>query len=98
MVARVADLGRAEGLDLNFGTALTVNTADAHRALHFSAERNVVTAAEERLMRAHFSEGADLSDPGTLASLLGEVDLDPDEVRAVLKGTEYAYAVQAYSG
>jgi len=95
MVARVADLGRAEGLDLNFGTALTVNTADAHRALHFSAERNVVTAAEERLMRAHFSEGADLSDPGTLASLLGEVDLDPDEVRAVLKGTEYAGAVQA---
>jgi predicted DsbA family dithiol-disulfide isomerase len=95
MVARVADLGRAEGLDLNFGTALTVNTADAHRVLHYSAERNVATAAEERLMRAHFSEGADLSDPGTLASLLGEVDLDPDEVRAVLKGTEYADAVQA---
>jgi predicted DsbA family dithiol-disulfide isomerase len=64
-----------------FGTALTVNTADAHRVLHYSAERNVATAAEERLMRAHFSEGADLSDPGTLASLLGEVDLDPDEPR-----------------
>jgi predicted DsbA family dithiol-disulfide isomerase len=72
-----------------------VNIADAHRVLHYSAERNVATAAEERLMRAHFSEGADLSDPGTLASLLGEVDLDPDEVRAVLKGTEYADAVQA---
>jgi predicted DsbA family dithiol-disulfide isomerase len=71
------------------------HTADAHRVLHYSAERNVATAAEERLMRAHFSEGADLSDPGTLASLLGEVDLDPDEVRAVLKGTEYADAVQA---
>ena len=97
MVARVADLGRAEGLDLNFGTALTVNTADAHRALHFSAERNVASAAEERLMRAHFTEGADLSDPGTLASILGEaeVGLDPDQVREVLKGTEYADAVQA---
>jgi predicted DsbA family dithiol-disulfide isomerase len=67
MVARVADLGRAEGLDLNFGTALTVNTADAHRVLHFSAERNVASAAGERLTRAHFTEGADLFDPGTLA-------------------------------
>ncbi len=97
MVARVADLGRAEGLDLNLGTALTVNTADAHRVLHFSAERNVASAAEERLMRAHFSEGADLSDPGTLASILGEAEigLDPDQVRAVLKGTEYADAVRA---
>jgi predicted DsbA family dithiol-disulfide isomerase len=95
MVARVADLGRAEGLDLNFGTALTVNTADAHRVLHFSAERNVASAAEERLMRAHFTEGADLSDPGTLARLLGEVGLDPDQVRAVLEGTRYADTVRA---
>jgi predicted DsbA family dithiol-disulfide isomerase len=95
MVARVADLGRAEGLDLNFGTALTVNTADAHRVLHFSAERNVASAAEERLMRAHFTEGADLSDPATLARLLGEVGLDPDQVRAVLEGTQYADAVRA---
>jgi predicted DsbA family dithiol-disulfide isomerase len=46
-------------------------------------------------MHAHFSEGADLSDPGTLARLLGEVGLDPDQVRKVLDGTEYADAVQA---
>jgi predicted DsbA family dithiol-disulfide isomerase len=85
----------SEGLDLNFGTALTVNTADAHRVLHYSAERNVASAASERLMHAHFAEGADLSDPGTLASLLGEIGLDPDQVRTVLEGTEYAGAVKA---
>ncbi|HJY01494.1 MAG TPA: hypothetical protein VJ351_11850 [Streptosporangiaceae bacterium] len=48
-------------------TRSTVNTAAAHRVLHFSAERNVASAAGERLMRAHFTEGADLSDPGTRA-------------------------------
>jgi predicted DsbA family dithiol-disulfide isomerase len=95
MTARVADLARAEGLELNFGRALTVNTFDAHRALHLATERNVASAAEERLMRAHFAEGADLSDPETLASLLGEAGLDPDAVRMVLKGTEYADAVRA---
>jgi predicted DsbA family dithiol-disulfide isomerase len=95
MTARVTDLARAEGLDLNFGTALTVNTFDAHRTPHLATERNVAHAAEERLMRAHFTEGADLSDPETLARLLGEIGLDPDEVRRVLKGTEYADAVRA---
>jgi predicted DsbA family dithiol-disulfide isomerase len=37
-----------------------------------ATERSVASAAEERLMRAHFSQGADLSDPEVLASLLGE--------------------------
>ena len=46
-------------------------------------------------MHAHFAEGADLSDPDTLASITAEAGLDPDEVRAVLKGTEYADAVRA---
>jgi hypothetical protein len=43
-----------------------VNTADACPGPSFSAERTVASAAEERLMRAHVAEGADLSDPGTL--------------------------------
>jgi predicted DsbA family dithiol-disulfide isomerase len=95
MTARVADLARAEGLELNFDRALTVNTFDAHRGIHLATERNVASAAEERLMRAHFTEGADLSAPETLASLLGEVGVDPDDVRGVLAGTEYADAVRA---
>jgi len=40
MVSRVADLGRSDGLDLNFGTALTVNTMDAHRVLHLAADHD----------------------------------------------------------
>jgi predicted DsbA family dithiol-disulfide isomerase len=95
MVARVTELARAERLDFDFGSSLTVNTLDAHRALHLAADLGVAGAAEERLLRAHFTEGADLSDPETLAGLLGEVGLPPDRVRAVLAGTEYAEAVRA---
>jgi predicted DsbA family dithiol-disulfide isomerase len=95
MTARVAELGRAEGLDLDFGTALTVNTMDAHRVLHLAADHGLAGPAKERLLHAHFTEGADLSDPDTLAALLGEVGLDPDQVRAVAKGNEYADAVRA---
>ena len=95
MVTRVTELARAEGLDLNYDTALSVNTLDAHRALHLAAGHGLAGAAEERLLHAHFTEGADLSDPDTLARLLGEVGLDPGRVRAVVTGTEYADAVRA---
>ena len=95
MVDRVAGLARGEGLDFHFETALTVNTLDAHRVLHLAADLGLADAAEERLMRAHFTEGADLSDPETLAGLLGETGADQDRVRAVLADGEYADAVRA---
>jgi predicted DsbA family dithiol-disulfide isomerase len=95
MTARVADLAKAEGLDFDFGAALTVNTLDAHRLLHLAADLGVGDAAKERLLRAHFTEGADLSDHETLTKLLGEVGADASRVTEVLAGTEYADAVRA---
>jgi predicted DsbA family dithiol-disulfide isomerase len=94
MTGRVADLARAEGLDLDFDAALTVNTLDAHRLLHLANDLGFGDAAKERLLRAHFIEGADLSDRDTLVALLGEVGVEPDRARAVLDGREYVYAVR----
>jgi predicted DsbA family dithiol-disulfide isomerase len=95
MTSRVAELGRGEGLDLNFATALTVNTLDAHRVLHLATDLGQGGAVKERLLRAHFTEGADLSDPDTLARLAGQAGVDPDRARAVLASDEYADAVHA---
>jgi predicted DsbA family dithiol-disulfide isomerase len=95
MVDRMAGLGAAEGLAFDYESSLAVNTLDAHRALHLAADLGVGGAAEERLFRAHFADGADLSDPDTLAELLGEVGVPAERVRAVLAGTEYLDAVRA---
>jgi predicted DsbA family dithiol-disulfide isomerase len=95
MTTRVAELAKAEGLDFDFGAALTVNTLDAHRLLHLAADLGVGDAAKERLLRAHFTEGADLSDQDTLARLLTEAGADEPRVRAVLASDEYADAVRA---
>ncbi len=100
MTTRVAELGQAEGLTLDFASSLTVNTLEAHRVLHLAADLGFGDAAKERLLRAHFSEGADLSDHETLTRLL--VEAGPGEqastiearARAVLAGTEYADEVQ----
>jgi predicted DsbA family dithiol-disulfide isomerase len=99
MTARVAELGQAEGLDLDFSSSLAVNTGEAHRVLHLAADLGFGDAAKERLLRAHFTEGANLSDHETLARLLVEAG-PPDEagtvearVREVLAGREYENAV-----
>jgi predicted DsbA family dithiol-disulfide isomerase len=95
MTGQVAELARAEGLDFDFDAALIVNTLEAHRLLHLAADLGVGDAAKERLLRAHFTEGADLSDPETLVRLAGEAGVDTGRAREVLAGTEYAEAVQA---
>jgi predicted DsbA family dithiol-disulfide isomerase len=95
MVSRVADLAAAEGLAFDYDASLAVNTLDAHRALHLAADLGLADAAQERLFRAHFAEGADLSDPDTLATLLGQVGVPADRVHAVLAGTQYADEVRA---
>ena len=98
MTARVAELAKAEGLD--FGSAsLAVNTLEAHRVLHLAADLGFGAAAKERLLRAHFTEGANLSDHETLARLVaeagpaGQAGTIEARAREVLAGREYANAV-----
>jgi predicted DsbA family dithiol-disulfide isomerase len=99
MTARVAELGRAEGLDLDFSSSLAVNTLEAHRVLHLAADLGFGDAAKERLLRAHFTEGANLSDAETLTRLLVEAGPPEDaskiaaRAREVLAGREYENAV-----
>jgi predicted DsbA family dithiol-disulfide isomerase len=95
MTSRVAEIASGEGLDFDFSRSLSVNTFDAHRLLHLAAELGVADAAEERLLHAHFMEGADLSDPDTLVALMKEAGADTDRVRAVLDGTDYADDVRS---
>jgi predicted DsbA family dithiol-disulfide isomerase len=99
MTARVAELGKAEGLNLDFSSSLAVNTLEAHRVLHLAADLGFGDAAKERLLRAHFTEGADLSDHETLTRLVveagppGQASTIEARVREVLAGREYENAV-----
>jgi predicted DsbA family dithiol-disulfide isomerase len=95
MAARVADIAKGEGLDFDNASALAVNTFDAHRLLHLAADLGVADAATERLLRAHFTEGANLADADTLVNLMKEAGADPDRAREVLDGDEYAAQVHA---
>jgi predicted DsbA family dithiol-disulfide isomerase len=95
MTDRVVGIARTEGLEFDYGKALSVNTFHLHRLLHLAADLGAGDAAKERLLSAYFTEGADLSDPDTLAGLLKEVGVDPDRTRQVLDSDEYTDAVRA---
>ena len=82
----------AEGLDYHFERARPTNTFLAHQLIHFAAAHGLQDAMKERLMRAHFSEGAHVGDPETLVGLAAEVGLD---VRAALREGTHAPAVRA---
>ena len=95
MTSRVVDIAKGEGLDLDYSRALAVNTFDAHRLLHLGTDLGMADAVKERLLHAHFTDGANLANPDTLVNLMKEAGADPDRARAVLDGDEYSDDVRA---
>ncbi|WP_424887391.1 DsbA family oxidoreductase [Streptomyces sp. XH2] len=75
LTAHMAAVGARDGLVLDFGRAIYVNTFEAHRLLAGAAAEGHGEAVAERLFRAYFTEGADISDPATLARLAAEAGL-----------------------
>ncbi len=93
MNARMEHTAAAEGLHYDLANGVTGNTFDAHRVLHLARDRGRQDEVIERLYRAYFTEKQSIFDAGPLAELAGEAGLDPDEVRRMLAGDEYAAAV-----
>jgi predicted DsbA family dithiol-disulfide isomerase len=94
MMDHMTRTAAAEGLEFDFERARRGNTLDAHRLLHFAAERGLQGEMKERLLRAYFTEGRAIADPAELAALAAEVGLDAGEVEGVLAGDDYVDAVR----
>jgi predicted DsbA family dithiol-disulfide isomerase len=84
----------AEGLEFRFDLACGGNTFDAHRLIHLAATYGHQAAAQERLMRAYFTEGERIADKDTLIRLLVEVGVDAEEARDVLETERFASDVR----
>jgi predicted DsbA family dithiol-disulfide isomerase len=95
MNARVTGIAAEVGLEYHMDKAQHSNTFDAHRLVHLAAHHGLQDAAEERLMRGYFTEGAAIGDAETLVGLVAEAGVDAEEARRVLAGDEYAAEVRA---
>jgi predicted DsbA family dithiol-disulfide isomerase len=85
MTGRLTALGEADGIEYRFEDAKRVNTFDAHRVIssvvHDPAAQGALV---QRLFRAYFTEGADLSDRSELVRLAVEAGLEADAVAELL--------------
>jgi predicted DsbA family dithiol-disulfide isomerase len=82
--AEMTERAAGEGLEFHFETARGGNTFDAHRLIHLAATYGHQAAAQERLMRAYFTDGEAISDPETLVRLISELGVEEAEARDVL--------------
>ncbi|MBL3686422.1 DsbA family oxidoreductase [Leucobacter zeae] len=94
MLGQMTEMAAAEGIEFDFARVRHANTQRAHRVLHLAKAEGLQAEVQERLFRAYFAEGEDMSDPESLARLGAEVGLDPDAVRAALDDETYGAAVQ----
>lgn len=95
MVSGVVERARTVGLEYNMDKAVMVNTYDGHRLIQLAKSKGLGDAMEERLFKAHFIDGADLSDHATLQRMGEEAGLRTDDVTALWSGDVFGDAVRA---
>ena len=93
MLAQMTQLAESDGIVFDFERLRHANTRRAHRVLHLAKDQGLQAEMQERLFRAYFAEGREVSDPDTLAELGEEVGLDPDEVRDAFEDEALGEAV-----
>ena len=74
--AQMTELAAAEGLEYHFETARGGNSFDAHRLIHLAAAHGLQAEAQERVMRAYFTEGVAIGDREQLVALAADLGLD----------------------
>lgn len=94
-VAGVVQRAKTVGLDYDMDIAVVGSSFDAHRLLQFAKTKGQGDAMKERLLKAYFTEGAQLADVPMLIKLASEVGLDGGEVATMLSTTAFTDEVRA---
>lgn len=88
MFTQVTEVGKGEGLTMDFDRAINANTFDAHRLIWWSGQRGEQRPMVEALHRAHFTDGLDIGDRAVLAAVASGLGHDEQEMRTLLDSTE----------
>jgi len=95
LIDRMIEAGAQNGVVLRLDKAKPANTFDAHRLLHYAAERDAQAELKEKLFRSTFTKGAPTADADVLVAVAADAGLDAGEARAVVEGDAYAADVRA---
>ncbi|MBS1751174.1 MAG: DsbA family oxidoreductase [Bacteroidetes bacterium] len=90
----VTQMATDAGLVYHFEKAVVANSFDAHRLIQFANTVGKGDETEERLFRAYFTEGKDISDHKVLIELVADIGFTPGQVKVALDEDIYAYRVK----
>ena len=83
----IAEAAEAAGIEINFeGIERTPSTLNAHRLLNWAALEGRQNAVVDRLFKAYFRDGQDISDHDVLVEIAAGAGMDGEMVRMVLQG------------
>lgn len=89
----VTERAKEAGLTYNFDKAVINNSFNAHRVIQFAKTKKLGDAMEEKLFKAYFTEGKNMGDFETLATLGSEIGLEKAEILDVLNTGKFATEV-----
>ncbi|WP_193196815.1 DsbA family oxidoreductase [Nostoc sp. MG11] len=86
----------SDGIEFRYDLMqITPNTLKAHRLTWLADQEGKATEMVERILRAYFSEGQDITQVEILVQLAAEVGLEADRVKAFLTSTQGVKEVKA---
>jgi predicted DsbA family dithiol-disulfide isomerase len=94
--AQTVQATASDGIEFRYDLMqITPNTLKAHRLTWLADQTGKATEMVERILKAYFSEGQDITQIETLAKLAAEVGLEADAVKAFLTSTQGVQEVKA---
>ena len=94
MMKRVDGVAQSVGLQLRLADSVLGNTFDAHRLIHFAAEKGRQDEMKEQLFRAYFVESLPVGKHETLIQLASELGFDAEEVANMLGSGQFTEGVK----
>lgn len=92
-IAHISQLGRNEGIELNYATTNYSNMLDAHRLAKYAMELGH-PEINEKLFAAYFTDNLNLADRDVLVGIAERVGIPPEKAQNVLTSDRYEDAVR----
>ncbi|MEH2248734.1 DsbA family oxidoreductase [Nostoc sp.] len=84
--AKTVQATQADNINFRYDLmTVTPNTLKAHRLTWFAGNQGKATEMAVRILNAYFTEGRNIGDVETLATLAAEIGIDPAQVKAFLE-------------
>lgn len=94
MLERLINVGENAGIDFNFDKMpKAINTIALHKLLHIAREEGTQNELKDKLLKAYFTDGIDLSDKEQIVAFMQDFDWNREKTEEVLANEEISYHV-----